>query len=155
MREYKGIVKGRKCCQDRREQIKAKRHSVLPGAGPVRLSVISFLNYYIWQTNFHLRENNKSLITVISHGLKSLCVDSTCSVICALGQSPLCFLSLSSTSLLGIWCEHISDAQSWTALLTDATEPILSQLCHWIYLLVRPLVASLLLIATQKQRCIF
>lgn len=85
----------------------SQRHSILPGVGPVQLCVISFLNYYIWQTNFHLRENNKSLIMLISHRLKSLCVDSTCTVICPLGQPPFCFPSLCSSVLL--LCEGISD----------------------------------------------
>lgn len=74
---------------------------------------------------------------VISHGLKSLCVDSTCSVICALGQPPFCFFSVSSTSFLGIPCADISSAQPWTELTLD-------QLCYWIYLLVMPLVATVL-----------
>lgn len=46
---------------------------------------------------------------LIRHGLKSMCIDSTHTVICALGQPLFCFLSLSSSSLLGVVCEDMSD----------------------------------------------
>lgn len=58
---------------------------------------------------------------LISHGLKPLCVDSTCSVICALGQPSFCFLSLSRFSLLKILCEDIFDC------------PALSSTTHCLY----------------------
>lgn len=46
---------------------------------------------------------------VISRGLKPLCVDSTRSVLCVLGQPGFCFLSLSSPSPLGVLREDTSD----------------------------------------------
>lgn len=79
---------------------------------PVQLCVISSLNYYIWQTHFHLQENNKSLIILISHGLKSLSVGPTCTAILALASQ--CFVLQPSSSLVRVMaCEASLITQLW------------------------------------------
>ena len=107
-----------------------QRHSILPGAGPVQLCVISVLNYYIWQTNFHLKENNKSLIMVISHGL-NLCLW----ILHAPRSAPLVshHFAPSAFPALHSWGSCVKTSlivQPWTVPLSASVEPIQNQLCY-------------------------
>ena len=107
-----------------------QRHSILPGAGPVQLCVISVLNYYIWQTNFHLKENNKSLIMVISHGL-NLCLW----ILHAPRSVPLVshHFAPSAFPALHSWGSCVKTSlivQPWTVPLSASVEPIQNQLCY-------------------------
>ena len=107
-----------------------QRHSILPGAGPVQLCVISVLNYYIWQTNFHLKENNKSLIMVISHGL-NLCLW----ILHASRSVPLVshHFAPSAFPALHSWGSCVKTSlivQPWTVPLSASVEPIQNQLCY-------------------------
>ena len=120
-----------------------QRHSILPGAGPVQLCVISVLNYYIWQTNFHLKENNKSLIMVISHSL-NLCVW----ILHAPWSVPLVrhHFAPSAFPALHSWgsCAKTSlVVQPWTVPLSASVQPVQNQLCYacmlsWVWLFVTP-----------------